>query len=101
MSSAPKFVAEGLYPGAPTEDARRSGENAVNAMLDRLMAGLPRTPDKTFVLSEFALMLRSFEQSDTEEREMACNYCDQVMQSLGIESSDGLLNNWRYGFDPM
>ncbi len=27
-------------------------------------------------------------------------YIETIMDILGIESSDGLLNQWRYGFDP-
>ena len=100
LRSEAKFHAEGLYPGAATEESRYSAESAVNIMLDRLQAGLPRSPEKSYVLSEFVEMLKAFENQDTEEREQACSYCERVMDSLGIESSDGVLNTWLYGFDP-
>ena len=89
-----------LYSGAPTEEIRLKAERAVNAMLDRLQVGLPKSPRKSYVLSEFLEMLRSFEREDSEEREEACLYCERVMAILGIESSDGVLNTWLYGIDP-
>jgi hypothetical protein len=96
----PKFKEEDLYPGAPTEEIRLRVEHAVNGMLDRLSVGLQESPRKSYVLAEFLEMLQCFEEDDTEEREQACTYCERVMTILGIESSDGLLNTWLYGFDP-
>ncbi|MEI7999466.1 MAG: DUF4844 domain-containing protein [Candidatus Omnitrophota bacterium] len=95
-----KFHAEDMYPGSPSEDIRISGERAINAMLDRLQSGLKGSPRKSFVLSEFMTMLKNFENEDTEEREQACGYCERVMDLLGIEGSDGLLNKWLYDIDP-
>jgi hypothetical protein len=100
LRSLSKFGEEDLYPGAPTEEVRLNAERAVNAMLDRLAVGLPESPRKSYVLSEFLEMLRAFEHEDTEEREQACTYCERVMHILGIASSDGGLNTWLYGFDP-
>ena len=102
LRTAPKFHKEweNLYPGAPTEEVRLNAERAVNGMLDRLTIGLPESPRKSYVLSEFLEMLKAFECEDTEEREQACTYCEHVMKILGIESSDGVLNTWLYGFDP-
>jgi hypothetical protein len=40
------------------------------------------------------------ESQDTEEREAVCAYCERIMDALEIESSEGILNNWLYGFDP-
>ena len=100
LRSAPKFQEEGLYPGAPTEAIRKSAEFAINRMLDRLESGLPISPRKSYVLSEFLEMLKAFEGHDTQEREKACAYCERAMDLLSIESSDGVLNTWLYGFDP-
>ena len=43
--------------------------------------------------------LSRFEGEDTEEREQACEYLEQIMTILGIESSDGKITSWLYGFD--
>ena len=95
-----KFHEAGMYSSAPTEEVRESAERAVNGMLDRLHSGLSRAPQKSYVIFEFLEMLKAFESEDTEEREQACSYCERVMEILGIESSDGALNTWLYGFDP-
>ena len=100
LRSTPKFQEDGLYTGAPIGEIREYAELAINKMLDRLRSGLPCSPQKSFVLSEFLEMLKAFENADTEERERACTYCERVMDLLGIESSDGVLNTWLYGFDP-
>ena len=36
----------------------------------------------------------------TEDRERLCNYVEELMDIVGLDSSDGLLNNFMYGFDP-
>jgi hypothetical protein len=37
---------------------------------------------------------------DTENRERICGYFEELMDIVGLESSDGQLNNFMYGFDP-
>lgn len=37
---------------------------------------------------------------DTEDRERVCHYFEELMDIVGLESSDGHLNNFMYGFDP-
>jgi len=37
---------------------------------------------------------------DTEDRERVCSYFEELMDIVGLESSDGHLNNFMYGFDP-
>jgi hypothetical protein len=35
---------------------------------------------------------------DTEDRERVCAYFEELMDIVGLESSDGHLNNFLYGF---
>jgi len=88
------------YPGAPDETVRARCEKAINQMVAELISGLPENPKKEYVLSTFAKHLKKLEMEDTEEREEACYYCEKIMEILSIESSDGVLNTWLYGFDP-
>lgn len=37
-------------------------------------------------------------QLDTEDRERVCSYVEELMDMVGLESSDGHLNNFMYGF---
>jgi len=36
---------------------------------------------------------------DTEDQEAVCYYFEELMDIVGLESSDGQLNEFRYGFD--
>jgi len=100
LRAAEKFKADAFYPGAPNETLRVEAEQTVNALLDRLVPVAPAPTDKKLVLREFRMTLDSFTQSDTEERERLCGYLEEIMDIVGIDSSDGLLNGWLYGFDP-
>lgn len=37
---------------------------------------------------------------DTEDRERICTYFEELMDIVGLESSNGQLNNFMYDFDP-
>jgi len=94
-----KFSSHLLYPGAPNEETRTHCETWVNTLIDSLLDGLPSSPTKSLVLSQFKSHLDHFGNQDTDERERVCGYCEQIMDILGIESSEGVLNNWLYGFE--
>lgn len=94
-----KFVPVFLYPGAPDEVTRVVCEDAINNIIERLSLELPNNPDKEVVVTVFKRHLEQFNNLDTEEREQAAGYCEAIMDILGIENSDGVLNNWLYGFD--
>ena len=89
-----------LYPGAPTEEVRAECEGRLNDLVDRLLRMLEADPRKAVALEEFRKVLPYFEMHDSEERDRVCSYLEQIMDILGIDSSDGLVNIWRYGFDP-
>ena len=94
-----KFDPQGLYQ-APSDAVRERSAAQIDALLDRLLVGLSQHPTKAFVLGEFKSTLTEFESADSEEQDRACTYLENIMDILGIESSDGLLSQWRYGFDP-
>jgi Domain of unknown function (DUF4844) len=86
-----------IYNGMRPESSRRLAEEQINRLIDRLREGLPSTPSKKFVLAEFATTLAEFGWPDTEDREQLLRYLEEIMDILGIASSDGLLNRWMYG----
>jgi hypothetical protein len=88
------------YFGAPNEEVRTRCEAAINQLLDELIAGWDANPTKAFVLAQFERTLEKFNLEDSEEQDQALSYLERIMDILGIESSDGLLNTWRYGFNP-
>jgi hypothetical protein len=99
MRGEPKYVDEPgtLYSGLRPDSARHEAETQLNGLIDRLCSGLAATPTKQFVLSEFARTLAEFEPTDTEDRECLLRYLERIMDILGIESSNGLLNRSCYG----
>ena len=86
-----------FYRGDPNPVERAAGNLAFANMVDTLVADLPSHPSKQFVLEQFKFALAPMSEGDTEDRERAALYCEKVMDVLGIESSDGLLNEWMYG----
>lgn len=95
-----KFVKEGFYPGATNEVDRIHYEAGVNDLASRLVELPPLEQTKSAVLSLFKPTMAEFDAADSEERDRFLGYLEELMDIFGIESSDGLLNKWRYGFDP-
>jgi hypothetical protein len=92
-----KFHERDLYPGAPDADIRVASESKINKMIASILEGVRTHPRKEWVLAQFRAGLAPFDGDDTEEREEACAYCERVMEILGIEASDGVLDEWLYG----
>jgi hypothetical protein len=86
-----------IYNGMRPESSRLLAEEQLNRLIDRLRDGLPLKPSKKFALAEFARTMAEFEPTDTEDREQLLRYLEEIMDILGIASSDGLLNRWMYG----
>ena len=99
LGAKPKYVDEPgtIYNGMRPELRRLAAQAQLNDLIRRLGKGLPSKPSKRFVLREFERTLALFEPIDTEDRERVCRYLEEIMDILGIESSDGLLNRWLYG----
>ncbi|RZJ98736.1 MAG: DUF4844 domain-containing protein [Flavobacterium sp.] len=65
-----------------------SGENPLASDYhEKIRIGLQRFSD-------------SYLKLDTEDRERVCEYFEELMDIVNLESSDGQLNNFMYGFDP-
>jgi len=89
-----------MYPGAPNEAVRLRCEQTINALIDQLLRDLSGKPSERTVLDRFSATLSLLENEDSEERDRALLYLEDIMAILGLESSGGLLDTWRYGFSP-
>jgi hypothetical protein len=85
-----------IYNGMKPESTRMLAEDQLNRLIDRLRGELPSKPSKKFVLTEFAGTMREFGAADTEDREQLLRYLEEIMDILGIASSNGLFNRWMY-----
>jgi Domain of unknown function (DUF4844) len=95
-----KFIEERFYPGATNERDRVRYEAKVNELAGQLEKLGIAEQTKAAVLALFRPTMVEFEDADSEERDRFLQYLEELMGIFGIESSDGLLNKWRYGFDP-
>ena len=102
FKSQKKFVEDlsELYPGAPDEQTRILAEDIINTVVDKLIIATDNNlSEKEFwgILKTAALQL---ETMDSEEMDQGLMYMEKLMDIYKIESADGRLNDWRYGFDP-
>jgi Domain of unknown function (DUF4844) len=95
-----KFIEERFYPGATNERDRVRYEAKVNELAGQLEKLGPAEQTKAAVLALFRPTMLEFEEADSEERDRFLQYLEELMDIFSISSSDGLLNKWRYGFDP-
>lgn len=103
-----KFVTEpypNYYPGIGDEKMRPIFTEKINQVaLDfKTVAESEKPTDKKYQeiigigLSRFTAV---YLELDTEDRERVCFYFEELMDIVGLESSNGQLNNFLYGFDP-
>jgi Domain of unknown function (DUF4844) len=86
-----------IYGGMNPKSSRLLAEEQLNRLIDRLRDGLPSKPSKKCALAEFGKTMGEFGAADTEDREQLLRYLGEILDILGIASSDGLLNRWMYG----
>jgi hypothetical protein len=78
-------------PGYDTQQEMMRCTHAVNELLDHLIEGIDKNPRKSWVLEQFVPTLRAACREDTEARERFGPYLESVMDTLGIDGSDGML----------
>jgi hypothetical protein len=78
-------------PGTDTADEKTRLSKVLNDLADRLLAGVGEHPSKLWVLTEFQTSLKLVEEEDAEGRDHFGMELENIMDILGIESSDGLL----------
>lgn len=103
LKETPKFNEDLLqfYPGAPNEEIRVKAEQILNTAISDLIA----ISDKDASEKEFWSILESAARKlalmDSEEMDRGLAYMESIMDIYNIESPEGRLNRWRYGFDPL
>ena len=100
-----KFIEENYYPGIADEKMQPIFTEKINqSASDFLNVAESNNPtDKKYQekigigISRFADV---YMELDTEDRERVCSYFEELMDIVELESSDGQLNKFMYGFDP-
>lgn len=99
-----KFVEENLYPGIADEKMRPIFTEKINQVATdfKTVSEFEKPTDKNYQekigigLSRFADV---YMKLDTEDRERVCSYFEELMDIVKLESSNGQLNKFMYGFD--
>ena len=103
-----KFIQEpypNFYPGIADEIMQPVISEKINQVATdfKTIAESEKPTDKKYQekieigLSRFADI---YLELDTEDRERVCSYFEELMDIVGLESSNGQLNKFMYGFDP-
>lgn len=79
-------------PGVDPTAERERLSKILDALADRLIAEVQANPSKLWVLKQFQPCLAMVEDEDTEGREHFGREVEEIMDILGIDSSDGLLS---------
>ena len=94
-----KFVKEPFYLVDLDEADRLRYEAWVNQLARSLRKLAPSRQTKLVVLEKFKPVLKKFEDTEEEDQDRFLGYLEELMDIFCIESSDGLLSTWRYGYD--
>lgn len=95
----PKFTPTDRYTGVHDLAERQRFNDQMNQLARELEAVVMSADAKAALLRAFEGAWPTFEMADTEDREVALEYFEELMSLFGVESSDGLLNRLAYGFD--
>ena len=102
-----KFVQDNsiFYPGIADENLKPILTEKINQSADdfKALAEKGQSTDKEYQEKIKVGLLRFsdvYENLDTEDRERVCHYFEELMDIVGLESSNGQLNEFVYGFDP-
>jgi hypothetical protein len=87
-----------FYPGAVNETTRAGCQALVDDLLSELIASVKTAPRKSRVLSAIKVTLAKASCFDSEEQDRLGSYLEEILRILDIDSSNELINVWRYGF---
>ncbi len=94
------------YPGLSDKNLLPTVNEKINLIAEdfKTVAAKETATEKDYQ-DKIEIGLRRFSdvylQLDTGDRERICTYVEELMDIVGLKSSDGYLNNFMYDFDPM
>jgi len=94
-----------FYPGIADPTLRPVLTEKINqAAEDFRSVALSSNPTQQAYLEKIKIGLKRFENTsvmyDSEDKERVCHYFEELMNIVGLKSSDGILNTFLYGFNP-
>ena len=92
-----------FYPGLEDKNIQSNLTKEINKLAKTFESiQSSKNPSSDFYLKAIESSLKTIEKYDldTENRTRVANYIEELMDIVELESSNGLLNNYVYGFDP-
>lgn len=92
-----------FYPGLEDKNIQSNLTKEINKLAKTFESiQSSKNPSSDFYLKAIESSLKTIEKYDldTENRTRVANYIEELMDIIELESSNGLLNNYVYGFDP-
>ena len=103
LAAQDHFAADGaLYTGVLDPVLRMRLNTQVDSTIGKFVRSVQRKASRKEYLALLASEISGFDraQLDTEDAEHVAANFERIIDCIGLESSDGVLNNWMYGFDP-
>ena len=104
MAGQDHFCADqtGLYSGVSNQALKSELNAKVDAATQALAAAADDKAETAALLAIVKEHLAGIDRYalDTEDAEHVAGLFEQMLDALGIESSEGILNDWMYGFGP-
>jgi hypothetical protein len=104
--SKPKFdaVPGTIYTGVSDPELKMSLTLLINKAAEDFKNTATYDPSEEKFQNNIATGLARFNklylELDTEDREQVCRYFEEMMDCVGLESSNGQLNDWMYNYEP-
>ncbi|RZJ76299.1 MAG: DUF4844 domain-containing protein [Flavobacterium sp.] len=91
------------YPGTSREIkiALTTAVNSLALMCIHEILGRHENGNLLSILDVWLQGLNTEAELDGEDRDRICLYAEEILDILNIKSSNGILNIWRYGFNPL
>lgn len=95
-----KFVEMSDYPGLGDEEMREPLNNRLNVLAEQFLQ-IAGKPTVELYRDAIKQLLDDMDDVylDTEDEDHFLLQIEELMDIVGLESSQGLLNQWRYGFE--
>jgi hypothetical protein len=91
-----------LYTGVHDPVLRANLNNRFKSAIEAFTKAVKNKATKDQYIELLRTSLKSFDRStlDTEDAEHVAGNFEKIMDCIGLESSQGILNAWMYGFNP-
>lgn len=91
-----------LYTGVRDPVLRAKLNHQLGAAILKFVKAVEQKASKEALLRMMAAEIAAFKREalDSEDAEQVALNFEKIMDCIGLESSDGILNQWMYGFDP-